>query len=203
MQTRAQHRATAAELHTVLYTPTEEQSDDDECEAVQQVPLTDDEAENVLEKTQLIPPLRPAPEQQRSNRPSVKRRSYSLVISDAHETSKSYPCGVCSIKLTEDFPSIKCDGECERWFHQSCTTLSTEEFQGLVDNLELKWLCQNCDPIKVLLPPPDISMSDIDKAVWGQLKGSQLSEAVNNAYSIIVKWRKNMFKVPTGRVGQE
>ena len=39
-ETRAQHRATAAELHTVLYTPTEEQFDDDECEAVQQVPLT-------------------------------------------------------------------------------------------------------------------------------------------------------------------
>ena len=136
MLTRAQHRVTAA------VEPIPNVSDDEE--ELQQVPLTDDEGENELEKTQIIPP-KPALEQQRFIRPSIKRRSYSLVNSDAHETSKSYPCGVCTIKLTEDFPSIKCDGECERWFHQSCTTLSTEEFQGLVDNLELKWLCQNCD----------------------------------------------------------
>ncbi len=59
------------------------------------------------------------------------------------------------------------------------------------------------NPCKVHLPTPIDTVSSIDHAVWGILKGTQITDAVNHAYSVIVRWRKNLFKVPTGKAGQE
>ncbi len=50
---------------------------------------------------------------------------------------------------------------------------------------------------------PDITSSSIDQAEWGVLKGSEITEAVHHAYSKIVHWKKNLFKVPTGKAGQD
>ncbi len=58
-------------------------------------------------------------------------------------------------------------------------------------------------PCHVSHPSPTETSASIDHAVWGVLKGTQIIDAVNHTYSVIVKWRKNLFQVPTGKAGQE
>ena len=43
----------------------------------------------------------------------------------------------------------------------------------------------------------------IDNAVWGMLKGNEISEAVNSAYLEVIRWRRNIFNLPTGKAGEE
>ncbi len=37
----------------------------------------------------------------------------------------------------------------------------------------------------------------------GVLRGNEITEAVNHAYQNITKWRRNLFLVPTGKIGRE
>ncbi len=59
------------------------------------------------------------------------------------------------------------------------------------------------DIADIQLPDPEPSSSSIDKASWGVFKGNDIPTAVQGAYEKIVKWRRNLFKVPTGKIGQE
>ena len=56
--------------------------------------------------------------------------------------------------------------------------------------------------IEVHLPSIEEPLYELTNAKWGALKGSEIAEAVNSAYEQVVKWRKNLFQVPTGKVGQ-
>ena len=58
-------------------------------------------------------------------------------------------------------------------------------------------------PVEVVLPSPAKTSSTIEEAVWGVLKGTDITTAVNDAYSKVVKWKKNLFRVPSGKAGQE
>ena len=42
-----------------------------------------------------------------------------------------------------------------------------------------------------------------DDATWGDLKGKDLMDAVNNAFVETAQWRRNLFNLPTGKVGQD
>jgi len=44
--------------------------------------------------------------------------------------------------------------------------------------------------------------ADPTPAVWGSLKGSEVSETFENAYDEIIKWKRNLFKVPSGAQGK-
>ena len=55
----------------------------------------------------------------------------------------------------------------------------------------------------IMLPSPADTSSTIDEAVWGVLKGTDITAAVNHAYSVVVRWKKNLFRVPSGKAGQE
>ncbi len=57
--------------------------------------------------------------------------------------------------------------------------------------------------MNIILPPPVVTSSSIEEAIWGNLKGREITDAVNHAYLKIVRWKKNLFKVPSGKVGQE
>ena len=37
---------------------------------------------------------------------------------------------------------------------------------------------------------------------WGEVDGATLTEVINHAYTETVHWRRNLFKVPSGKVGK-
>ena len=43
----------------------------------------------------------------------------------------------------------------------------------------------------------------IDNAIWGAMKGQDLADSVNNAYLEVVRWRRNLFNLPTGKAGED
>jgi hypothetical protein len=59
------------------------------------------------------------------------------------------------------------------------------------------------DNASIVLPSPADTSSTIDEAVWGVLKGTDITSAVNHAYSAVVRWKKNLFRVPSGKAGQD
>ncbi len=119
------------------------------------------------------------------------------------------PCDHCGKDLATEEEAIGCDSDnCSRWFHPSC--LNDKSYLK-----ETNWYCHLCPNIDaepthrqdeiedIQIPDPEPSVSSIDKASWGILKGSDIATSVQKAYDKIVKWRRNLFKVPTGKIGQE
>ena len=50
--------------------------------------------------------------------------------------------------------------------------------------------------------PPYNNPKSINDAVWGKLRGKEIADWVNMAYDETVKWKRNIFLVPTGKIGQ-
>ncbi len=59
------------------------------------------------------------------------------------------------------------------------------------------------EKVNIVFPDSITPEGSIDRASWGSLKGVEITESVNRAYSIIVRWKRNLFKVPTGKAGRE
>ena len=59
------------------------------------------------------------------------------------------------------------------------------------------------DYVEVDLPTFEDNQNKIHRAQWGQYTGNKLVDVVNNTYIEVVKWKRNLFKVPTGKVGEE
>ncbi len=51
--------------------------------------------------------------------------------------------------------------------------------------------------------PEYVRNNKIGDASWGCMTGNEIQEVVDKAYEEIVKWRKNLFKLPTGKSGKE
>ena len=43
----------------------------------------------------------------------------------------------------------------------------------------------------------------IDNATWGDIRGRDIQEAVDCAFLEVVRWRRNLFKLPTGKAGED
>ena len=187
MRTRAQDRATAAvePMPNVI---------EDDAEKTQ--PIPDRVDDDILERTQ------PIPEREEADR-ALSQEIRNIRALDDHE---SYPCGICEIKLTENDPSIMCEGGCESWFHLPCANMSEDEFQTIINNSNAFWECAACLNIALnghVLPPYKAHDISTNKAVWGTLEGLELYEAINAAYDEVVKWNRNLYMVPTGHAGQD
>ena len=99
-------------------------------------------------------------------------------------------------------------------YHRICLQITSTEYNELQNSGD-KWQCTKCtnkdnssqsnicQSSPVYLPDFVISSSSLDKASWGELKGTEISQTVNNVYYRVVKWKKNLFKIRTGKVGQE
>ena len=64
--------------------------------------------------------------------------------------------------------------------------------------------CQDTDINHELVSPPPLPSFDAiseSTFVWGVLDGRSFSESIISCYNEIVHWRQNVFKVPTGKVG--
>ena len=53
---------------------------------------------------------------------------------------------------------------------------------------------QDLPPYSALSPP---------SFTWGQLDGQQFNDSITDIYSEAIHWRRNLFNVPTGKVGKE
>ena len=58
-------------------------------------------------------------------------------------------------------------------------------------------------PCEPKLPDSENPRRTLSSAKWGILKGQEIGELVNSTYDLVVKWRRNLFQVPTGDVGQQ
>ena len=72
------------------------------------------------------------------------------------------------------------------------------------------WLCKTCSEPEVTFfkeLPPYIKAKDLDKDTcliqWGTFQnGVEIKNALNSAYDEVVTWRKNLFKLPSGKHGK-
>jgi len=52
-------------------------------------------------------------------------------------------CGVCNKKVPETCQAIKCEFDCDSWYHIDCIGLTEEEYERLGDSDET-WFCEKC-----------------------------------------------------------
>ena len=43
----------------------------------------------------------------------------------------------------------------------------------------------------------------LDHAKWGDLKGEELQKVVDSAFLEVARWKRNIFMLPTGKVGED
>ena len=91
------------------------------------------------------------------------------------------------------------------------------DYQQLLDDPRSKWICPDCKTVSpvqadksitnncaVVIDIPSINNSngDLRKAKWGKLSSLEIATSVISAYKKVVKWRRNIFQVPSGQAGK-
>ncbi len=109
-------------------------------------------------------------------------------------------CSICHNNVGDDDLGLQCDN-CDNWKHSTCLGLSDEEYDNLFTTEDV-WECSDC-AIPTVLPTFNEDDEDLAKVKWNSVSGIELFETVNNIYGQSTSWRRNLFKVPTGKAGQE
>ncbi|CAH8561221.1 unnamed protein product, partial [Dicrocoelium dendriticum] len=67
------------------------------------------------------------------------------VVPDGSDSEVIALCGgpSCNIPVTDDSGGMQCD-VCNRWYHQLCTELNTEQYAALASSEKLLFSCANC-----------------------------------------------------------
>ena len=136
--------------------------------------------------------------------PKVSRRRKRAQPKPPAEPTPTVPCGVCNENCEGD-NVIGCEGECYKWYHIACVGISYAQFLSTyAGKEEVKWLCQNCTKIPANIPtpriPPNVRSANLS---WGESSLSEFEENIKSCYKEIVKWRKNLFLLPSGRAGKD
>ena len=53
-----------------------------------------------------------------------------------------FPCGICKKPVKPNKKGVQCDG-CDLWFHASCLSLSSADYEGLAS--ATVWICSSCN----------------------------------------------------------
>ena len=146
-----------------------------------------------------------------------------------HVFASNYLCPTCKLPVGNETPNddpLGCDGPCKQWFHRQCINLSRRQYATVIEN-DSEWKCNTClrddraleDRImREVTPPPqipeEITQADAFPAftsarkpetrlTWGCLKGfNDINRCLTDAYNEVIKWSKNIFKLPYGRIGK-
>ena len=119
-------------------------------------------------------------------------------------------CGLCFLDTTSDEHYLECHGVCRKRFHKLCTNLSDERFSHFSSDRRRKWVCNWCvqchelnkpennlpiEDITHLLPGFDVVPNDFaPNSLFSSLESwKQFEENVNNTYSTIPFFKKNLF----------
>ena len=111
------------------------------------------------------------------------------------QESTEDPCPICNVHfwIKDGIKCIECD-KCKIWFHAACEGLTESDLNDIPD--ETPWHCHNCAGI------PDFSPASPLTSTWGDLSGQLILNELSSAYSDIVGWRPNLFKLPKGNAGR-
>ena len=112
--------------------------------------------------------------------------------------------------ISEEQLAILTSDEKSKWFCSVCKDSPSPLSQALTeyrnkanpstDPIEV----DNEEDITVPLSLPAFSTEcKISSATWGDLSGDEIQTTMDNAYEEVVRWRKNLFKVPTGAIGKD
>ena len=139
-------------------------------------------------------------------------KSNEPVITEEHEHTSNFiqqqntGVDLCTVCLgdfySDDYECVECTG-CLLWCHLCCIELTKEEY----DNLEgEQWHCPSCVQSRLSnfdssTLPGFVHCRDIGSVVWGELKGEEVANEINKAYITVLKWKKNLFKLPGGKCG--
>ena len=93
-------------------------------------------------------------------------------------------------------PSLFCNS-CNLWYHYNCANLSESEYETAAADQEAEWFCHNCSGIPDFIPATPLT------STWGGISEQTIIKDLNAAYSEIVGWRPNLFKLPKGDAGRE
>ena len=133
----------------------------------------------------------------------LKSNGQQTLISD-HGTQEDI-CPICHLGVLAEQDGLCCE-QCNVWHHPTCEEINTKEYKHLQDEtFDIAFVCGNCERQRLTtstLPPPDAVNASINNAKWGVLQGLQIRQAVDSIYKRVVLWKKNMFKVPKGKIGE-
>ena len=113
-------------------------------------------------------------------------------------STSSDSCPTCKIDFYQDdsIPCIFCD-HCLLWFHSKCAGLSDIDYEiEKAKKSTEHWYCHNCSGIPQFTPSTPLT------STWGDLSGQAILIELTSAYSEIVGWRPNLFKLPKGNAGR-
>ena len=120
------------------------------------------------------------------------------------------PCGICQqdCEGQNDVGEqvIGCEGQCAMWFHIQCVNVSISTFTQLSNGTgeTNSWICYSCREIPANIPPPAIfDIPQTEGLMWGKHTLGIFEEQLNLCYKEIVTWKKNLFFLPSGRIGKE
>ena len=130
-------------------------------------------------------------------------------ISDARllseEPEDEWLCSDCNKDMRSEPKAIGCDKPgCNRWFHPTCLTGTSASYLN-----QSVWHCHHCTKVSVQSTPMSlpsksqkVSSDCFDHIKWGELQGTNFIEELEKTYDLVVSWRRNVFKLPTGKNGK-
>nr|CAI5862994.1 unnamed protein product [Callosobruchus analis] len=79
------------------------------------------------------------------------------------KTKDPIQCGKCNGNITKSHYSLKCAGECEKWYHKKCTGLTDAQFLTYESRkTNKKWICVSCTDSKLTSDSEESDESDDD-----------------------------------------
>ena len=142
-----------------------------------------------------------------------------------------YTCPKCKQVVNTGYSTpdaLGCDGPCGRCYHRACTDLTVTQYHNIIAN-ETQWICAVCTEesiqiesqirqVQQQLPTETDIECDVypeyekannqqsrngSRLKWGNMTGfDEINKVLSDAYNEVLKFNKNMFKVPYGRIGK-
>ena len=151
-----------------------------------------------LEKTCIIPNYLPSEEQRHINDiGEIQEVEYQYTSDDF--------CGKCKLNFYKCRTQTKCIGceQCGMWYHISCAGISKQQYEHYAESSDTDagddWFCQVCVPLQL---PTFEPACYIDNVKWGKHVGVEIETSLNEIYSKVVCWQRNLFKLPSGASGK-
>ena len=101
-------------------------------------------------------------------------------------------CPICKIVVEDGVRSVNCN-MCCAWVHQVCLHMEDDEYEILSNEDEgIEWFCARCRLIKA------------NKIKWGEYTGEEsIRKMITSSYETIIGWKKNIFRLPRGKCGED
>ena len=134
----------------------------------------------------------------------------SQAIKDLRILSET--CPICNLKVTEYDDGLLCE-RCHSWHHRTCLKVSKTEYKELSDSVD-EYICPRCltktskdsdtvvEEAKECCFPDHENVSDPSRLKLGSWNSWEVLTKCEETYGVIVKWRRNIFLLPSGAAGK-